>query len=238
MKKITSILALLCLPILFTSCQKVAGNGETVTQNRDLPAFTEIGLSLNADAILTNGPEYSVEVLAQENLLPYIETNVNGSQLFIRLRKGVVLGHHDPIRILISAPGITGLSVSGSGNIRGTSEWQGSTLRLEISGSGNISMLSVTGSSLSATISGSGNMDVTGGAVEEETLKISGSGTISLQGLRAGMVHAQISGSGNMYAFVHDYLDGGISGSGDIYYYGDPQVNVHVSGSGTVRKMD
>lgn len=222
---------------LFTSCEKIKGKGEVITETRTTGTYSSIGLSMSATVYYTQGTGYSLLVRGQENVLREIVTEVEGNELVIRVKKNVILGTHEPVSVYITAPTVTGLNVSGSGDFYSDSPWIASTIALNISGSGNINMGTVECETLSATISGSGSIRAAGGTATREELRISGSGTIDLRSLPAVNVYTTTSGSGDTYTHATNLLDVTISGSGDIWYYGTPAINTHISGSGNLHKM-
>ena len=119
MKKISLALLLLISVISFHSCRKVIGHGPVVTENRTvlqtlLPLISEY-LEI---MYYTQDSVYKIEIQAQENIIWEIETYVVGNELKIRVNDHVKLRSHEDIRINVSAPSITGLLVSGSGNIK------------------------------------------------------------------------------------------------------------------------
>jgi hypothetical protein len=236
MKTMKFIMLALLVPALFTSCQKIKGKGDVVTETRTVSGYSSVGLSMDATVYLTNGNEYSLEVIAQENLLPYIQTKLENDRLVVMVKHNTVLGSHEPILVRITAPGITDLDVSGSGLIDVQNEWLGTTLETTISGSGKIRLGQVQCDMLKANISGSGDIEAEGGQAGSE-VTISGSGNIEVRYVVASDVDANISGSGNIYTQANNLLDASISGSGSIYYLGNPQINAHVSGSGSIMKI-
>ena len=173
----------------------------------------------------------------RENVLREIVTQVEGNQLVVRVKHGVILGNHEPVTVYISAPGVSGLDVSGSGNLFTANTWNGSDLSATISGSGSINLSAVSTGRLSANISGSGTIKAASGMSSREDLKISGSGTIDLRSVEAGNVFTTTSGSGETYLHATNLLDATISGSGNVWYYGTPAINTHISGSGNLRRM-
>ncbi len=237
MRTLKFITVALLVPVIFSSCQKIKGKGDVVTETRSTGSFSKVSLAMDATVYLTNGPELSVEVSAQENLLPYIQTKLENDRLVIKVKNNTVLGHHEPINVRITAPYVTALDVSGSGLIDVQNEWLGTTLETNISGSGKISLAQVQCGTLKANISGSGDIEAHGGQAASEDLTISGSGSIEFRYVIASDVSANISGSGDIYTQAGDLLDATISGSGNVYYLGNPQINVHISGSGNVMKL-
>ena len=237
MKTIRLTLLALLITTAFTSCQKINGKGEVVNISRTVTDYSGIELSMDATVYFTQGNFYSLEIEAQENLMGYIETEINGNDLVIREQHGVFLGKHDPIRIYITAPDIVSLEISGSGVINVNQSWTGYDLSTTISGSGTINIPDFQCNRISSDISGSGNIEINGGSCNYEDFSISGSGSIDMRMVECDTTYADISGSGDIYAHILKLLDARISGSGNIYYYGTPAINTHISGSGNVQRL-
>lgn len=237
MKTLKFLIPVAVIALTLTSCHKgkifgVVGKGNTITQTRNVSGFDKIHLSINADVYVVQDTFYSVEISAQSNVLSVLETEVEGNELEIDFDKRVL--KHSNIKIVIHMPDVRGLSISGSGKIEAQSAISTHTMKLRISGSGDIYLSSLVASSLDANISGSGNIKIAGGTIASEDLNISGSGDIDALNAVAANCTAKISGSGNISAHVTNNLNATISGSGDIKYTGNPGVNVNVSGSGKV----
>jgi len=239
MKTRTIMLAIMAIltTISFTSCEKIRGKGEVITEARSTDGYSGISLAMSATVFFTSAPTYSLELHGQENVLRQIVTEIDGNQLVIRVKHGVILGNHEPVRVYITAPNVTRLEVSGSGDIFTDQPWHVSELSLSISGSGNITLANIEAGRLAATISGSGNIKAMAGTSNQEDLKISGSGSIDLRSVEAHTVFTRTSGSGEMFINATNLLDVTISGSGDIWYLGNPSINLQVSGSGSVKKL-
>ncbi len=227
----------LFIGISFSSCERIKGKGDTVTEARGLSGYSGIGLSMSASVFFISGPDYSLEIQGQQNVLDRIITQVEGNKLVIKLKKGINLGPHDPIRVYITAPGVNTLDISGSGDIYVDDPWIGSDLSTNISGSGSITVSMIEADRFNANISGSGNIKVLGGTSGREELKISGSGNIETHHVEADDVYTITSGSGDTYVQALNLLEVTISGSGNIYYLGNPIINTHISGSGNIRRL-
>jgi hypothetical protein len=234
MKTIKFALSLLFAAALLSSCQKINGKGDTVSESRTVSGYSGIELSMGATVYFTQGETYSLEIQAQENLMAYIQTDVKGDNLVIREKSGVNLGKHDPIKIYITAPDVNYVAISGSGSINVTGLWTGGSISASIDGSGDIQIENMMAENFTTTISGSGNVKVNGGTVNYENLSIDGSGNIDLRYLESDTTYAKISGAGDIYVKVIRFLDATIDGSGNIYYYGTPVISTHISGSGNI----
>lgn len=237
---------ILALSVLFSSlitlqsCEKkniigITGKGGNKTETRAVSGFDRISLSTDADVNYTQDSIYFVEVTGQGNILAVLETRNEDGSLVIDFRKNV--WKHNKLTITVHSPSIYGISISGSGDIHAQNSITTSNLKLQISGSGNISLPSLTASSLEAKVSGSGDIAINGGTVTSQNLSISGSGNMSLEGLSSSTCTCKISGSGDMIVYVNEDLDVSISGSGDVKYRGYPRINSNISGSGKLTRL-
>ena len=237
-----------------SGCRKpfgISGNNQVTTETRQMVSFDKIVNEGSFNVYITQDSIYQVVVEAESNLIPHIKTLVNGNTLIIDTRES--LNSHSPMNIYVKTPVINGIYLKGSGYMN-LDSLNTDHLKLEISGSGNISGVAIA-NTIYAEISGSGNIFLEASTSSIET-KISGSGILDLMGESNAAIHtisgsgdinaysfiqkectAKISGSGNMYLHVIDYLNVNISGSGSVFYIGDPQLTIKITGSGSVVKQ-
>ncbi len=232
-----NILIITLFVLLFTSCNKITGEGPIVHQERNISGFTGIDLRMPGDVYVTPGPTFDVELNAQQNILDVMETYVEGNSLIIRIKNDVSLKKHEPISIFISLPVVQSVRISGSGNINCPDSIFSTNFTTDISGSGNINLAHVKASQLNANISGSGSTRINGGDAPIALLNISGSGNFHLLNFATQTMSTTTSGSGNMFVNVANNLNATISGSGSVHYLGNPVVNSTISGSGIVKKI-
>ena len=234
MKRICLLIALFLVLVIFTSCDKVKGKGDVVSEFRNISGFNVIGLAMEEELYFTPDSVFSVEIQAQQNIIDVIETPVEGGKLVLKLKDHTILGNHKDIRFYIHAPGIDDLDISGSGSINVTSTMDQPYLSYNISGSGNINLPDIISNQVKGNISGSGSITGSAGETGYESLKISGSGNLDFLNVMADSVYVTISGSGDVKVHAVKYLEVTISGSGNVRYDGNPVINQHISGSGSV----
>ena len=223
--------------VLITGCSKITGSGPVVTENRNTPQFNRLGISVPGDVVYTQSNTYKVEIEAQQNIIDIIQTPVTNGELIVKIKNDVRIKSHERIIVRVSSPEMTGLRVSGSGNLRSSGNLQSESMRLNISGSGNIMVPQLTTGDIEATVSGSGDIRVSAGSAIEEDLRISGSGSIDLANVTAKVARTSTSGSGTMRVHASDRLEVSISGSGNVFYKGNPSITTSISGSGKVKPM-
>ena len=232
--RIAGVFSLLALLFATSSCIDdifLEGNGIMRTESRGASGFDEVASSGDFEVVIVPGNSYSVEVSAESNLLPYIETNVINGKLKIRTRDMYSIRNYEPIEVYITTPVLNGVTLSGSGLIT-TGSFLSDDFRVTLSGSGDIDT-EIIADRVKANVSGSGSIYLEGDALESEFV-ISGSGKIKSYNLEQSYLEAVISGSGDMYVNVSETLDARISGSGRVYYINHPVVRSSVSGSGKV----
>lgn len=212
----------------------VNGTGPVKTELRAVSGFKSITMNIAGDIEFSVSDQYSVEVQAQENLLPILKTVVEGETLRISFEKNV--RSQENILLKISAPSMEGFDLAGSGNIRVLTPLSSEKLKLDITGSGNISVPQADVADLYCSVSGSGEVAL-GGKAQKVTAEVGGSGAINARNLNAETLDADISGSGDVECTVAQTLKAQVSGSGNVRYGGSPQVDSRVSGSGTIEKF-
>lgn len=222
--------------ILLSSCKeplnfRISGNGNIVSESRNLSFFDEIESSGCFNVFITQDSVSEIIVEAEENLQPYIETKIAGNKLIIKTMRDKNLRNTRPINVYVRSEQIYQVTLSGSGYIK-VNDFNSGYLTLDISGSGEIDATGTT-TTINANISGSGDILLSGNAGNSD-YKISGSGDIRSYNLNQNSCNVNISGSGNCFVFVNDKLDVKISGSGDVNYIGNPSVVANISGSGNV----
>jgi hypothetical protein len=236
-KKCLNLIILLLFAFIFaTSCNElvVKGSGDLVTETRNETDFQSIDIAVPGKIETYKGTDFKIEIEVEETLLPYLETNVRNGRLDIYFSRAV--RDVDNLRIKITAPNLEGFRISGSADLIAFDSISGTTLDLDISGSGSMDLKKIDFAAIKADISGSGDISVSGIA-DDLNLDVSGSGVFN--GLDCPLLTADISvsGSGTVRCDVANVLKARVSGSGNIFYKGNPTVTVDISGSGSVKKL-
>jgi hypothetical protein len=220
MKKNPFLVVAFFMSIIFlSSCNKevIKGNGISATETRTIGGFTRVQLDGSGTVTIVKGNSFKVSVTDDQNILPYVETSLTGSELRIGYKDNAWVKKGN-LKVAIEMPALDGMQVDGSGTI-------------DAGGGFN------NAGRLKAGISGSGDIFIRDGNVDGLDAVITGSGDLYAFGLSAIKATAKISGSGNAEVKVVEDLDVNITGSGDVYYMGNPKnVNTRITGSGKVIK--
>jgi len=211
MKKhiLLAVFALVFLP----ACEwlrGVEGSGVIVEEKREVKDFHSLRISGGYELAVAVGPEESLIIKGDDNLLPLITTVVEDGVLILKSKKAI--SPKSPIRLTVSAKTLKSLKLSGSaaGAVTGL---QTPEFAVACSGSCRLTL--------------SGKADVL-------DIDVSGSGKIDAAALPATSARVDISGSGEADLTVSESLKVKISGSGTVRYAGAPKVEQSVSGSGRI----
>jgi Putative auto-transporter adhesin, head GIN domain len=212
----TKILSAAFFSILFLSgCGfwGVRGNGHIKQESRDISDFETLEAGGAFTIKVKVGPSPSLRISAEENLLSFIRTRVEGDKLVIDTKKSI--SPRKEILIEITTSKLTSVDASGANNI---------------------SVTGISGEEFNADLSGAGHVNLDG-EVNSFRAELSGAGSIEARYLKAKDVHVSVSGAANANVFAKDYLDASVSGVGSIDYYGDPlKTKTDVSGVGSITR--
>jgi len=238
MKTLISILTFLIIGTnlnaqVFT--KKITGNGKIISENRNLSDYDKIGVAGSFEVKLVKGKEGTISINTDENLMEYIETEVENGHLKIQPKKGYQLKSTKTIVITVSFEAIDAISLAGSGSVSSVAVLNASDLNLNLAGSGIIN-LPVSTKNLTSHIAGSGNIKLSGNS-DVLRSEIAGSGNLEGDDLKATTSHINIAGSGNVKVHAVSEIHANIAGSGNVLYSGNPTIEKSKSiGSGSIRK--
>lgn len=211
----------------------IKGNGNVVTKTRTTSNYDGVGIGGNFDVILVQGKEGKITIEAEENIIPYIETEVKGNTLQVNYEKNINIRSTKRITITINYSDIDKVSLGGSGNVSNEGVIKSNDFKVSLGGSGNIT-LNVDAKEIASSIGGSGNIKLKGNT-NEFTCSIAGSGSIKAYDLNTDTLSANIAGSGSINSTVKNKIKAKVVGSGSIYYKGNPtHVDSKSVGSGDI----
>lgn len=240
MKKLFPVFfACISLQLMAQPWKTIKGDGNLKKESRPVESFTGVSANGPLDVQISYGTSETLQVEADENLLPYIETKVEGGKLTVRPKDHVNLKSRLRMVVYISMTDIKLLHESGSGNITGSGAFRsdGKT-DIKVSGSGDIKLDFDSFDDMDLAVSGSGNINLKGKKAGDVAAAISGSGNIDCINVPCDNAKAKISGSGNIKVNAQKSIDASISGSGNVYYKEDvDNINSKISGSGKVKKI-
>jgi hypothetical protein len=189
----------------------VHGSGNLGKESRAVSGFTSVEAGGIFQVEIVAQKDYSVEVEADDNLLPFITTEVDNGVLRIRTEKRCKT--NSPMRIRIAAPDIE---------------------KLDISGAANVVLSGVKNTALAIESSGASKVNVSG-ETSKLTLDISGATKINADELKAVDAVIEASGASFISVNVSGDITSNVSGASKVVYGGTPSnVNTRKSGVSSV----
>ena len=210
---IGSIFSANCNSVGFGSLTGVRGSGNSKSETRNASGFKGIKAGGAVNVEVTAQKDYSVAVEADDNLLPYIKTEVSGDVLKIYTEDRI--SSKSDINIKISMPEINSADISGASSAI-ISNVKTDSVKLETSGASKIK--------------------VNGEAKSLES-KASGASGIDAENLKAENANIEASGASNTTVSATNEVKADASGASTIYYAGNPKnVKQNSSGASTIKK--
>lgn len=240
------------------------------TETRDINGFSGIQVSRSVDVIFTQSQTFNIKVETDllENL-PYITTIREQETLIVTIDKqfnNIVKNaswktnknktlYLKKAIVYISAPNLSFIKCSSSGNFTMTNTLKATDLLIETSSSGNIIgnieaknvFLNASSSGdfkgqiqtkfLEAKVSSSGDINISGVA-EKSEISVSSSGDFKGKGFRTKEASISVSSSGDTTIYVETKLKANANSSGSIYVYGNPSlIDKKTSSSGSIKQL-
>ena len=197
----------------------VKGSGVASTQRRDVGTFVGVGLAAPFAVVLRAASREAIEIVADDNILPLVQTQLKGSgnerSLQIDLPRDTRVEPRTPIVITVDYVRLQDLAIGGSGKI---------------------DLAGLDAERLSVAIGGSGTFRADGRA-RTLSVSIGGSGRCDAERLVAADVSVSIGGSGDARVRAETALSASIAGSGDLYHAGAAVPQAAIVGSGRIKRI-
>lgn len=205
----------LLFSMVIVSCKLtgIKGNGDLVTEIREIDNFKKVDVSGNFSVEVTVGEPLNLEIVAESNLMKYIKTKVKNNTLYIMSKEN--LRPRDELKIEISVAHLEGIECSGVNDViaKGISSEK---FEIDLSGAASIN------------ISGSAN---------RLNIDVSGAADLLAKELITQDIRIDVSGAANAEIYASNSCDAEVSGAGYIELYGDANdVNLNISGAGSLER--
>jgi Putative auto-transporter adhesin, head GIN domain len=235
MKKSFAFIFTIFLGVLgLSSCntyEVIDGSGIIQTEYRRTSYFNRLELYFPAEVVIRQGIAKDIEIVAENNVIPFVISRVNGNTLI--LDDNNRLSSKNNVKIYIQVPDINAIYVSGSGRVMSGNKIYSKNISLRLSGSGLIDVALDVKNDLEASLSGSGLIFLEGDTYNG-IYDVSGNGKIESFDMHADNSDIVISGSGVCETTALSILDVTISGSGSVWFRGSPHISKYISGSGKI----
>jgi len=238
MKIYFNIILIIVIALLVVQCEFLEefekGNGEIVTERRSVGDFDGLRIAGNFEVILREGKVPLVQINTDENLLKFIDTEVEGGILRISQEKKLI--STKKIRITINYLVLKDIRAMGAALIKNEETIVSENLEIGMEGAGAIDLM-INSDKLTVVLSGAGVISLAG-EVREQELNLMGAGKLEALDLESKECEVSVSGLGSAEVYVTEKLNAKIEGVGSIKYGGDPKdLNTEIKGLGRIKPL-
>jgi hypothetical protein len=256
-----SALGCVCGPINFGTARfawpgTVRGSGQIAEEERPVSGITGVELATFGNLTIEVGEKEELRIEAEENLIPYFETEVRDGTLLIKQRQNVRIRADRPVNFYLTVEELESIGISGSGDVLApdleaehfsirmtgsgdmrTGDLEAGRVTVRLTGSGNLEMGNVEADSLEVRISGSGDAVVDDLTADTLEVDMTGSGGLDVAGGEVEVQEIRLTGSGDYQArrLESAEADVELTGSGGATINVEEHLNARISGSGDVR---
>ena len=247
-------LLLLTMPSFAEKMQTVMGAGSYVSKNiENLSAFNAVEVRGDAEVDFMQMPNTVVTVSGRENLVSLADIRVEKGVLIIGFTRPVHIRGEHHLRIAVSAPELTAVSVRQRGEFEVRGSLHTSSLALSAEQDGEITMDFIQADQIEATASGRADIELSRARVQQLKASVSdraaidvagladqatfineGHGEIDADNFHANKVNANNYASGKIKVYATEALYAQANGRGKIEYKGNPRA---LHREGNLRKI-
>lgn len=200
--KMREILMINLLAIVLYGCsvQVVRGSGNIVTESREASGFERISVCCGMTLAITQGQSESLEIQADDNLLPEITTTVESNELIVQYVDSFLESSYrpsQPVQVFVNLATIHGLEMSGGGSVEAR-DLETDQINVSLSGGsrGDFESLS-TSNSAAFSVAGGGRLQIESIRASDITLALSAGSDALINDLSAQSLDVEVGGGGN-----------------------------------------
>jgi hypothetical protein len=239
MKTKTKIIAIILIMIGFglsnnTMARRIKGSGKIIKETRELSNFTAIDIGSAFEIELIKSNETKIIIETDDNVMPYIKTNVHAKELKVNL--SAEINNPTKLSLIIYYKEVNDLDISGAAELYSSDVLTTTYLNLDFSGASDVS-LKLDVQSIDAEISGASNVDLEGKSRDAE-IDVSGAAILRAYGLELHYLDLEASGASSAKVLVLDKFIIDASGAATVRYKGNPTLDLDdISGAASFKKM-
>lgn len=191
---------------------QTVGSGHVKSETRNASGFHRIQVGGATHAEVKVGPKESLQISADDNILPLVRTRVEGGTLIIDVQGPT--STRNGIHATITLPSLDGV---------------------EVSGASEMNVAGLHASQFEATLSGASQVKSDGSA-QKVQLSLSGASRLDFSHVSSQVAQIDASGASQAKIDASQEISGDLSGASNLRYSGNPKVDVSSSGASSVSK--
>ena len=201
---------------------KVKGNGILTTEEREIVPFNQIVLEGVFNVYLIQKEKESIRVEADENILPFIITEVENNILTVKLKDDSKITKMKKTNVYITLADINKIETKGVGLLNCMGKLNLKTVEVQLKGVG-ATKLNLDCDTLNVKSELVGSLTLSGSA-KEFNVKHKGIGSFEAFDFKAEKVNLESDGIGKAEVFASKVLIIYAKGLGGVVYKGNPAI--------------
>jgi Putative auto-transporter adhesin, head GIN domain len=198
---------------LINNPSNIQGSGIAKTEKRAVASFDSLDVNCVGSIEVHSQGQKSLEISGDDNIIPFITTEVKNGTLYIRSSDGY--NPQQKLQIIVSTPDLK---------------------KFVFDGVGEANLSNVKNDRIEIDICGVGSFNASG-ETKEADITLSGVGSVDAKNLHAVNAKVNSTAVGNVDLSVTGQLDVKASGVGEVNYYGNPKiVNKQAEGIGKINQ--
>jgi hypothetical protein len=223
MKTLKFLVLLVLFIVVGANSTVLAGNSDE-TENRKVKDFNAIKVSTGIDLYLKMGDVETVKVVADEDIIDRVITEVKDGTLRIYMKKDNWFnwGDHKTKKAYVTVKELKSINASSGSDVKTEGTLKGESLKVQASSGSDVDIDVIYKNLWIDTSSGS-DAKLSGKVKTLEAEASSGS-DIKAQQLESKICKVRVSSGSDATVSVTDELYAKASSGGDIRYYGNPSI--------------
>lgn len=205
--------------------------------------FSQLTFDAAGEVFITQGEACTLRFEGDQDQVQKVKTQVAEDTLTIifktdekGLKKLKWIGEESKVKYFITLKSLSGLTLSGAGNIY-ADHLSGESLRILHSGEGRLILKSIVYQELNISLEGLGEI-LLEGEVQSQDVDLSGLGTFKAEDLRSREANVTVSGAGTARVWAEEELNATLTGAGSILFKGQPVLEKTITGLGTIKPLE
>ena len=226
---IVYLITILCTSCSINMLNKITGDGNVVTENRNLASnFTGIIASNGLDVYVTQENKNAISVTADENLQDIIITEVENGILMIYSERNIWRAKSK--KIYVSIKTVTSLTATSGSEISSKGTINADEISIDATSGAGI-RITVDANSVATSTSSGSEIRISGNADYHSSEATSGS-TIKAYDLISKNVFAKATSGADINIYASNKIEAKANSGGDIDIQGNPKKIIKKSSSG------
>ena len=216
---------LIFIPIIFifTSCffySGIYGSGSLISSNVSVYGFYAVQAANTSDVTITRADYYSVTLICDDNLLPYINIYNDGYYLNIEMLPGYICYDYT-FTVNITMPDINALRVNDSSSVQVSGFNLNDNLNLNVTESSNVKLFLTDAADITANVSGYSYLEIHSVyPVDSLDINCSEASTADLKEMLCSYGEITVNDASSLRVNMNGPIIGQVTGASTLFFRG------------------